>query len=114
MHSPTLPDPNVRTKDGLTPLHFAARHLPRSSDTVTETKGTTDAKSTSRQVIQMLLRADGANAGDRSIAYAAQDNQGVTPLHMACSRGNVPAVQELLRYLKGMYTRFVLKSHYVV
>ena len=99
--NPSHTDPNVRTKEGLTPLHFAARHLPRTSDTVTEAKGASDAKSTSRQVIQLLLRADGERFGSRPIDHEAKDNQGVTPLHMACSRGNVPAVQELLKYLQG-------------
>ena len=99
---PTHTDPNVCTKDGLTPLHFAARHLPRSSDTVTEAQGASDAKSTSRQVIQLLLRADGERVGSKKIDHKAKDNQGITPLHMACSRGNVPAVQELLKYIKGI------------
>lgn len=98
-----LIDPNVQTKDGLTPLHFAACYLPRSSDTITnaERNGATDVKSGSRQVIKMLLQADGEVLGSQGIAYGAKDNQGVTPLHMACSRGNVPAVQELLMYTKS-------------
>ena len=91
-------DPNVRTKEGLTPLHFAARHLPRTFTMVT---GATDAQSTSREVIHMLLQADGNTIGDQVIAHRAKDSQGITPLHMACSRGNVPAVQELVAYMKG-------------
>ena len=109
-HTHMSTDPNVRTKDGLTPLHFAARHLPRSSDTVTEAKGASDAKSTSRQVIQLLLRADGESVGGQAIVHGAKDNQGVTPLHMACSRGNVPAVQELLKYIKGIVHFVVILS----
>ena len=95
------PDPNVRTKDSLTPLHFAARHLPRSTDFNMERAGASEAKSTSRQLIRLLLRADGNKLGSQAIQVGAKDSQGVTPLHMACSRGNVPAVQELVAYMKG-------------
>ena len=75
-------------------MHFAVRHLPRI---LTEVKRATDAKSTSRKVIQLLLQA--AKMTDDLVIV--KDNQGVTPLHMACSRGSVPAVQELLAYMKG-------------
>lgn len=86
----TLADPNVPTKDGLTPLHYAARQ--------SKGKGTraTDAMSKNCQVIQMLLQASGESA------CHAQDNQGVTPLHMACSWGNEHAVQMLLSFIQGM------------
>ena len=93
-------DPNVRTKEGLTPLHFAACHLPR---TFTEATSAIDAQSTSREVIGMLLQEVQERVENQNIAFVTQDNQGITPLHMACSRGNVPAVQELLKYMKGMH-----------
>ena len=59
------------------------------------------AQSPSHQVIQILLRADGKNMGSQDIDVMAKDNQGITPLHMACARGNEPAVQELLN-IPGM------------
>ena len=66
-----------------------------------EREGTSEAKSTSRQLVKLLLLADGNTMGSQAIDVGAQDSQGVTPLHMACSRGNVPAVQELVAYMKG-------------
>ena len=48
----------------------------------------------------MLLECNGKSVRDRLIA---KDSQWHTPLHMACSRSNVPAVQELLKYIQGMF-----------
>ena len=66
-----------------------------------EQEGASEAKSTSRQLVRLLLQADGERMGSQAIAMAAQDSQGATPLHMACARGNVPAVQELVDYMQG-------------
>ena len=91
-------DPNVTTRDGLTALHFAARHLPRSSD-VAERKGQSDAFSSSREVIRMLLRAHIDHPGCSETSVTIKNSpQGMTALHMACSRSNLPAVEELVPY----------------
>ena len=66
-----------------------------------EQEGASEAKSTSRQLVRLLLQADGGRMGSQAINVAAQDSQGATPLHMACARGNVPAVQELVAYVQG-------------
>ena len=71
----------------------------------------TDAASTQfpgHRMIQMLLEANGRSIGSEAIDVMAKDNQGITPLHMACARGNEPAVQELLK-VPGMH--LVLQSH---
>ena len=101
---PTHLDPNVRTKDGLTPLHFAASRLTQGSDTVMEAAST---QSPGRLIIQMLLQANGSS---QVIDVMAKDNQGITPLHMACARGNEPAVQELLN-VPGMHLYSAYVSH---
>ena len=95
-HTPFIPDPDVCTKDLLTPLHIAAFYLPQGSGAVTETE------SVSHQVIKMLLESYGKSAEER---LKARDFQFMhTPLHMACSRSNVPAVQELLMHIQGVFT----------
>ena len=101
-HTPLIPDPDVLTKDLLTPLHIAARHPPQGSGAVTETDGANYAKSISRQVIQMLIQSD--EEGVRDSLIGKSHWRGIaTPLHMACSRANVPAVQELLKHIQGMF-----------
>ena len=91
-------DTNVTTRDGLTALHFAARHLPRTSD-VAERKGQSDAFSSSREVIRMLLRAHIDHPGcSKTLVNLKNSPQGMTALHMACLRGNLPAVEELVAY----------------
>ena len=92
-----LSDTNVKTRDGLTALHFAARHLPRSSDTA-EREGLSDALSSSRDVIRSLLQAHKTHSGCKPTNITIQNPQGITPLHMACSRGNLPAAEELVRH----------------
>ena len=92
-HTTLTPDPDVLTKDGLTPLHIAACHLPRGNGTVTE--------GASHQVIKLLLEFKGKSAERRLKACNAQFKH--TPLHMACSRANVPAVQVLLKHIQGMF-----------
>ena len=91
-------DTNVTTRDGLTALHFAARHLPRTSDVV-EREGQSDAFSSSREVIRMLLRAHIDHPGCSETSVTLKNSpQGMTALHMACSRSNLPAVEELVAY----------------
>ena len=95
--SPSLPtDPEVKTTDEeLSPLHLAARYLPRIQDRNAEALERGDEEvevtntSTSRRAIQLLItycRVE-VNVGD---------TYGVTPLHMACSRGNLAALEALL------------------
>ena len=90
------PDINIKTKDGFTALHFAARHLPRSTDTE-EKEGQSDALSTSRLVVHSLLQAE-TIYHCRPTQVAVKSSQGITPLHMACSRGNFPAVEEIVNH----------------
>ena len=94
-HTHTPPpklDRTARTKDGLTPLHIAACHLPWSCDTGTKT--------TSCDLIQMLLQTDVSGVKEQLKAQEPLRNR--TALHMACSRANVSAVQELLKHIQGM------------
>ena len=98
-HTTLIPDPDVLTKDGLTPLHIAACYLPRGNGTVTETEGA------SRQVIKLLLESKGKSAERRLKACDAQFWH--TPLHMACSRANVPAVRELLEHIQSILCTLV-------
>ncbi len=58
------------------------------------------------RMIQMLLEANGMQVN----VVVAKDNQGITPLHMACARGNEPAVQELLK-VTGMHLYSAYVSH---
>lgn len=65
-----------------------------------EVTGTTDAQSTTNlEVMQMLLQAI---CGGEGRPLPVKYKQGTTPLHMACARGNVHAVQELLKYIEGI------------
>ena len=84
------------TDEQLTPLHLAARYVPRIQDHDVEDNEQSNAEaevttaSTSRRAVQLLLkfcRAD-PNVGDL---------YGVTPIHMACSRCNVAALEELVK-----------------
>ena len=47
-------------------------------------------------MIRMLLESE-------SDLVRAEDGQKRTPLHIACSMGNVQAVQELLKHIQGEY-----------
>ena len=94
----SCPDTNVKTKDGFTALHFAARHLPRSAD-AEEKEGRSDARSSSRLIVRSLLQAH-INYSCKPTNVAARTSHGITPLHMACSRGNLPAVEELIEFDK--------------
>lgn len=65
---------NGTGKDGCTPLHYATRFSTNQGDC---------------SIIQFLIYSNGD--------INAADEFGLTPLHYACSRGNVRAVEELLR-----------------
>ena len=89
-------DVNVKTELGFTPLHYAAKYLPRIIDENEETElEATDAvvevtsKSSSAQSIALLLLC---NAKPN-----IKDEDGLTPLAIACQRGNYFAVDRLLR-----------------
>ena len=97
----SMPDPDVRTKDNLTPLHVAACYLTHFSDQVTEADGASDGTSTGHQVIQMLLEAHGKSAIERLVVGQRHTAVIGTPLHMAVSRGSVSAVQELLKHIQS-------------
>ena len=98
--TPLKLDRKARTKDGLTPLHVAACQLPRGSRSSTETEGTADTMSTSHEVIQLLLQTDVESV--RHLLVAQEYLRKRTPLHLACSKANAPAVKELLKRIHGM------------
>ena len=111
------------TDEKLTPLHFTARYIPiyrdeaaleedqEAGESITETR-----LSSSRRMVHYLVNSCKVNVncqvGARetpppsiSIQYnfaaylrlsGLQDKYGVTPLHLACCRGNVAAVEVLL------------------
>ena len=93
-------DRNARTKDGLTPLHIAACRPPRGSCNSAETGGATDTMSISQLVIKLLLQTDEKSV--RCLLLAQEHLRKRTPLHLACSRANATAVQELLNHIHGM------------
>ena len=69
-----------------------------------EVDGASDRKSTSHQVIQMLLNADGKSAMERLVVGRLDTTVIGTPLHMAVSRDHMPAVQELLKHIQSTFT----------
>jgi len=88
-------DVNIKTESGFTALHYSAKYLPRIVDQneVTESEGTNATvevtrKSSSAQSIALLLRFK----ADPNI----QDADGLTPLAIACQRGNYFAIDRLL------------------
>ena len=92
----TSTDVNVKTELGFTPLHYSAKYLPRITDENedTESEVTTvvvevTRKSSSARSIALLLQCN-ANPN-------IQDTDGLTPLAIACQRGNYFAVDRLLR-----------------
>jgi len=90
-------DVNIRTEFGFTPLHYSAKYLPRifneneAADVETASVEVTK-KSSSSQAVSLLLQY-GANIN-------AQDNDGLTPLAIACQRGNYFVVERLLQVEK--------------
>ena len=90
-----LVDPEVKTTDEmLTPLHFAARYVPRiqNRDVEDQERSNEEAEvttaSTSRRAVQLLI----TNCLEPNVG----DLYGVTPLHMASSRGNLAALEVLI------------------
>lgn len=86
-------DLNIKTEEGLTPLHYAARYTPifRSQNADTSDHHGDDIKSpvdANKQILQLLVAW--------KVNINAQDKYGITPLHLACSRGNRAAVEVLL------------------
>ena len=90
-----LTDVNVKTELGFTPLHYSAKYLPRITDEneASEAEITTaievTRKSSSARSIAVLLQYN-ANPN-------IQDADGLTPLAIACQRGNFFAADRLLR-----------------
>jgi len=86
-------DVNIKTELGFTPLHYSAKYLPRifneneATDVESATVNVTEISSV--HVISLLLQHN-ANVN-------AQDNDGLTPLAIACQRGNYFAVERLLQ-----------------
>lgn len=80
-------DPKIKTEEGLTPLHYAARYTPIFKSRSDEND--TDAPiAANRQIMQLLILW--------KVDINVQDIYGVTPLHLACNRGNRSAVEVLL------------------
>ena len=104
VHTPLLSDPDVCTKNNLTPLHIAAGYLPQGRTKGMEPDFASDKKSTGHQVIRMLLEADGKSALERLSVGRLDTGVKGTPLHVACCRANEPAVHELLKNIQSMFT----------
>ncbi len=88
-----LSDPNIKTKEGFTPLHFSATYVPtyqRDESVQPESTDSQDeASASSKQAMEILVNED-------NCVINAQAKNGQTPLHMACSRGNRAAAEVLL------------------
>ena len=89
-------DPQLKTAhEHLTALHLSARYLPRFQDRYVEAQERDDQEaevtnaSTSRRAIRYLIN-------DCGVDVNVGDLYGVTPLHMACSRGNLAALEVLV------------------
>ena len=83
-------DPEILTEEGLTPLHYAARYTPLSQGSTNDDESApVTLHSTSRQIMQFLITLCRVNVN-------VQDVYGLTPLHLACSRGNRAAVEALV------------------
>ena len=104
-HTPPKLDRKVRTKDGLTPLHIAACQLPRDSGKGKKTGDSTNARSPNQQVIHLLLKTDVKSV--RQLLVAQEYLRHRTPLHLACSRANASAVQELLKHIQSTFNCFL-------
>ena len=87
-------DPNVITLGGLTPLHFAAKyHTPfqahESEQLETDASGYHEVE-TNVKAAQYLVQ-------DCNCPVNVKDSEGLTPLHLACSRGNKRVADVLLQ-----------------
>ena len=82
----------MRTEEGLTPLHYAARYTPLHSKAGGENEedsAPVTLRSTSKQVLQVLIQFC-------HVDINVKDRDDLTPLHLACMRGNRVAVEILL------------------
>lgn len=81
----------------MTPLHFAARYIPPYRDEATyeqEARATTESLdvthlSSSKQMVRFLVQYCRVDVN-------CQDKFGVSPLHLACARNNLAAIEVLL------------------
>ena len=91
-------DAELRMSDDqqLTPLHLSARYLPRFQDRRAEAAERTNTEaevttaSTSRRAMELLIKYC-------RVEVNVGDVYGVTPLHMACARGNLAGLEVLLQ-----------------
>lgn len=97
LHTHVDPDPHS-TEERFTPLHFSCRYLPNIRDDVPDLGDGSDAEHptvivtrahTCRKAVQLLIKC-------RNLDVNAKNIYGVSSLHMACSRGNAVALEELL------------------
>ena len=86
-------DVNVRTEQKFTPLHYAAKYIPvgfnEVADIDTAPSGGLTKESSSAQAVALLLQ--------KGAICNAVDDDGLTPLAIACQRGNTFAVECLLQ-----------------
>ena len=83
------PDPSVLSGEKQTALHLAAKHLPRYQTEAADSRATTPRFASSRAVVEYLVHTCQSDVNVR-------DSYGLTPLHIACARGNLAAVEVLL------------------
>ncbi|KAL5457262.1 hypothetical protein EMCRGX_G034509 [Ephydatia muelleri] len=82
-------DPSVLSGEKQTALHLAAKHLPRYQTEAADSRATTPRFASSRVVVEYLVHTCQSDVNVR-------DSYGLTPLHIACARGNLAAVEVLL------------------
>ncbi|TPP56788.1 Transient receptor potential cation channel subfamily A member 1 [Fasciola gigantica] len=81
-------DVNAKTKNGLTPLHFAAKYGKEGFSKSNEDDSSTSDWNDDSVIAYLIQR--GANVDER-------DQNGLTPLHYAAIRDRVAAAKQLLR-----------------
>ena len=94
IHHFSAPNP-LSTEEQFTPLHFSCRYLPNIRDDAInlgrdEQDNSITVADTCRAAIQLLIQ-------HRDIDVNIKNIYGVSSLHMACSRGNTVALEELLK-----------------